>query len=808
MRLLCLRLVNYRKYRDERVEFVDGLMGIVGRNGAGKTTLIEAIAWCLYGRHASRSGHAEIMTTGAARGTTCSVTLDVEMDGEAFKIVREIKAGQPAGTARIYMQNESRALVTGAKEVTDYISSRLRMDRVAFFSSIFAKQKELTALSDLMPNERQKIISRLLRIDTVDTATQLIKSDKKSLQGRIDGYREGIRNMDEIKKEVLSIKSCLRDKKSDCKTAAKNATMSKNALNEAKRHLKRQEKTKDSYNKHKASMDSALSLHASKVADRDALRAELEDLESDRDRLESLRPDLDDYAGIKAEVDKLDGDAAKYAEKMAGKANVDNTKASMVAQKEELDERKSSMKDLESTLPDVDKLAADLDTLDDRLAAARDGKSTATAKADDLYKQIDDKKKTASRLRKLREGATCPTCNRPLGEDFAKIVEGIDEEISKLGGIASDRKRDADSASHDISDLQAEIDRAGAAVSKATETKNEIDRLQGLIEDGERRMEEHRSEMRMREKALAKYSAISYDEEEHKRLKERRDRLEKTHDEATLLEGHTKAIPSTAGKIAKLDKEIASLEKKIQLAKRAVSDSGFDGSEYSAAKSRHDEKDDADRAAREALISLQGDVKAAEADLKHAKKAISDEAKRAEKIAEMEKEAVMLARLEGIMADFKSDLIARIRPSLAARASDLLRRMTGGKYSTVDIDEKYNIRIESDGRMFGTDRFSGGEQDLASLCLRIAISQELTERAGSSGPRFIVLDEVFGSQDGERKSAILDAFAEISQEFRQIILITHIEDIKDALPYVAHVRDDRNESPTISIEGRSGGVAP
>ena len=808
MRLFGLRLVNYRKYRDASVEFVDGLMGIVGKNGAGKTTLIEAIAWCLYGKRASRSAHGEIMTTGAARGTTCSVTLDVEIDNEAFKIVRELKAGQPAGTAKIYSQNKSGALVTGAKEVTDYMSSRLRMDHVAFFTSIFAKQKELTALSDLAPSQRQKIISRLLRIDTVDSAIQMIKNDKKSLGDRIDGHREGAGDMGEIKKEVLSLKNTLRTKQLDCKIATKNTAATKNALTKAKHDLKKQEKIKDVYNKHKAALESALSLYSSKVSDREMLQTELADLENDRDRLDSLRQSLADYARIKANVDKLDGDASKYAEKMACKANVDDAKASIDTQIRELDERKSLMEDLESSLPDSDGLASDLAAFDERLAAARDAKSTARAKADDLHRRIEDKKKTVSRLKKLREDGTCPTCNRPLGDDFVEIVQSLDEEISELADIADAHKGSADRASHDMTDLEAEIDRAKAAVKEAAETKNEIDRLQSLIEDGERRMGEHRSEINMREKSLAQYSQLTYDEEEHRRLKERRDRLEETHDEATLLEGRTKSIPSTAAKIVKLDKEIRSLEEAIRLGKQAVSDSGFDVSEYSAVKLRHDKSDDIDRAARETLISLQGDVKAAKADLKHAEKTMFDEVERAKRIVEMEKEVAILARLEKIMADFKSNLIARIRPSLAARTSDLLRRMTGGKYSAVDLDGDYNIKIESDGKMFGIDRFSGGEQDLASLCLRIAISQELAERAGSEGPSFIVLDEVFGSQDGERKSAILEALSEISHEFRQIVLITHIEDIKDALPYVLHVREGPDGSPAIFVEGRPGGVTP
>ena len=43
MKISRLRLVHYRNYTDETVEFGDGIQLICGKNAQGKTNLLEAI---------------------------------------------------------------------------------------------------------------------------------------------------------------------------------------------------------------------------------------------------------------------------------------------------------------------------------------------------------------------------------------------------------------------------------------------------------------------------------------------------------------------------------------------------------------------------------------------------------------------------------------------------------------------------------------------------------------------------------------------------------------------------------------------
>ncbi|ENO11842.1 AAA domain protein [Thermoplasmatales archaeon SCGC AB-539-C06] len=137
-----------------------------------------------------------------------------------------------------------------------------------------------------------------------------------------------------------------------------------------------------------------------------------------------------------------------------------------------------------------------------------------------------------------------------------------------------------------------------------------------------------------------------------------------------------------------------------------------------------------------------------------------------------------LGMLSDIMSSFRTHLISRIRPTLSSYSSDFFERLTDGKYVGMELDKNYDILIYDAGNSYGIERFSGGEEDLANLCLRLAISEVITERAGGIF-NFIILDEIFGSQDMIRRQNIMKALNSLSSKFRQIFLITHIEDVKN-----------------------------
>ena len=125
--------------------------------------------------------------------------------------------------------------------------------------------------------------------------------------------------------------------------------------------------------------------------------------------------------------------------------------------------------------------------------------------------------------------------------------------------------------------------------------------------------------------------------------------------------------------------------------------------------------------------------------------------------------------------------------------------MSDNRYEDLELDENYEIYICDQGEKFPMSRFSGGETDLANLCLRIAISLLISE-SSRIGFSFIILDEIFGSQDMVRKENILNALARLRNRFAQIFLITHIEDIKDSVENLVCVTENEDGTSELQLQ--------
>ena len=124
---------------------------------------------------------------------------------------------------------------------------------------------------------------------------------------------------------------------------------------------------------------------------------------------------------------------------------------------------------------------------------------------------------------------------------------------------------------------------------------------------------------------------------------------------------------------------------------------------------------------------------------------------------------------------------------LASQAAELFGELTDHEYDRLDVDpETYEIRILDAGLSYGMDRFSGSETDLANLALRVAISEHVRFQSGGA-VGLLVLDAVFGPLDGDRKERMLLALERLRSRFRQILVVTHADDVKEQLPSAIQV---------------------
>jgi len=132
-------------------------------------------------------------------------------------------------------------------------------------------------------------------------------------------------------------------------------------------------------------------------------------------------------------------------------------------------------------------------------------------------------------------------------------------------------------------------------------------------------------------------------------------------------------------------------------------------------------------------------------------------------------------------------LIENALPELEQDTNDLLSRMTDTstqvsfitrKESKSGATETLDIRIADNMGTRSYELFSGGEAFRINLAVRIALSKLLSRRAGAE-LSFLLIDEGFGSQDAQGRDRLVEAIAAIKEDFQKILVITHIEELKD-----------------------------
>ncbi len=208
--------------------------------------------------------------------------------------------------------------------------------------------------------------------------------------------------------------------------------------------------------------------------------------------------------------------------------------------------------------------------------------------------------------------------------------------------------------------------------------------------------------------------------------------------------------------------------------------------EFSMAEKAYRELRDRERSRRDKLVELQASLHRC-AELERER----EENTRALRLAGEERgiyeELAIAFGKRGVQAL----IIESALPEIEVEANRLLGRMTDNRMHVAiesqrdtkkgETIETLEIRISDELGTRNYEMFSGGESFRVNFALRIALSRLLARRAGAPLPTLII-DEGFGTQDSTGKEKLVEAINSIQDDFEKILVITHIEDLKDAFP--------------------------
>jgi len=275
--------------------------------------------------------------------------------------------------------------------------------------------------------------------------------------------------------------------------------------------------------------------------------------------------------------------------------------------------------------------------------------------------------------------------------------------------------------------------------------------------------------------------------------------LSRSQDEAHEIMMKLAAEAEIRGKRDDIAQAILDLEKDIVKAKDEISSIGYDGNAHQKSridlseckKNLEDFRPQLSRKGIE-LGVLNGDLERLKGEERKKKEY---ERERAESINNLE----MLDIVKELLDGFLDQLLIRIRKNIEDSAGEILEEISG-RYNRVKIDDEFNICVEDGGRFYPTDRYSGGEIDMIAVSVRIAISEYLMlhERGDIGGYSFLILDEIFGSQDLMHRDNMINTLRRLDSRFPQVIVISHIGDVQGQFDNIINVIE--NESGDSIVE--------
>ena len=773
MILTKLTLKNFKKYKTKEFIFDEGLIGIIGKNGAGKSTIFEAILFALYGELKTKGYKEIIKNTSALPKDNVLVEFEFEFENNIYKIKREFRGKNLTPKAEIYKNDE--LIVTSVKEVNRYIVSLIKMNKSGFLNTLFASQKELTSLSNLNKDDRKKLIRKLLGFDKIDIVEIEIKEIIKRLKGELNLYNNDI-------------------------------LLSNEEINYKQKELNNLNLQKDDINKSKIDENYKLEIIKKEIIELKTLISEYDKKAKQKlkhqnklslinNDIQNAKNNLNELNNTKKEllIKQVEYEAQKFIkdEYLSLKELLQNQrilrdkylqKNSLLKTQELLRDRYKELKQkveiLKQEIIKKDNISKNIDLLHHEINSLENQKKELEDKIAGENKLIKDTQNKIKNIEKLGKESACPICTRPLLDEYENVLNSLFAEIQN-------------NYKKNIDDYQLSLNKI---IEKLNIKKNEFKKLDNslaILKSKQEDLKKLKKEFKEVEKQgilnknKIKNLEVEYDEKYHFKIEEEFKSLEEKYNKLLILENEIKRIEN-------IDKNINIENNKINILQNELLNLQNQKIEYDENK-HHNltkqfeeleiQKDKLLKTINEIEIKL----KTNEYKIKEIIKELDKNNEMLKKVEEIQKDILDYEKLKTHLNSFKNKLNSKIAPRISTIASDLFTKITKGRYQHIEISDEFDFYIYDDNQKYPIERFSGGEIDLANLVLRIAISKTLMELNGMSSISFLAFDEVFGSQDEDRRLQILQAFHTIKEQYKQIFLISHEIDIKEMFEKVIEI---------------------
>jgi exonuclease SbcC len=835
-----LSISGFLSYRDPvDIDFTGfELACIAGSNGAGKSSLLDAITWALFGQ--ARKRDDSLINT---QSSTAEVCLDFSYEGNTYRVQRTKPKGKTTLLEFHILQETGEDGIQQWKPLTEHtlrqtdtrIQQTLRMDYETFINASFFLQGKADQFTQQRPGDRKRILSSILDLDIWEDYRQraaekrrAVDADIAALDGRLHEIMEELAEEEQRKKRLTDLESeleTLGKQRLDQEAILKNIRQVAATLVEQKKWVQSQARRLEQDN---AQLEQMHARMQERCQERDALSEILS-------QAEQIKKDYTAWQEKKAELERWEAVAQQFREHEARRAEprakiqaegarLEGEAQTLRQQAEQIEIAQQVTEELGTQIAETEnqlviaetrlerraKLEENLHTAKDRLADAKAENPRLKAEMNELDARITQLKAT--------DGAQCPLCGQPLDDQQRiDLIAQLNEEGTQMGDKFRANKALLKQSDDMVSDLQSQINELRKAEIEARKYSNTLTELKSQLQNvktqqaewaktGAPRLAEIESaiessnfakEARLQLAEIdAELKEIGYDaaahdtvhqEEEIGRISEIRIRdLEKAYATLAPLE---REIADLETQVASREKESQKLQEEYLEAAAALAKAQAEAPDLHKAEGTFFDLQERENRLRLEVGAAQQKVLVLD-DLKTRQKELG---KRREVLAKEINQYKQLERAFG-KDGVPALLIEQALPEIETRANDILTRLSDGNMSIrfqtqaeykdkkrSDMRETLDIQISDHAGTRDYEMFSGGEAFRVNFAIRLALSEVLTQRAGAR-LQTLVIDEGFGSQDNQGRQRLVEAINLVRADFAKVLVITHIEELKDAFP--------------------------
>jgi exonuclease SbcC len=825
--------LSYKELVDINFEQLH-LASITGPNGAGKSSILDAMTWSLFGY--ARARNDQVINQ---QSETALVVMDFEYEQQLFR-VRRTKQLDKTQILEFYIRDQDaqqwRALTEhSVSDTQKRIQSTLRMDYDTFINASFFLQGKADQFTQLTPGDRKAILSNILGLEIWEQYLKKTKEIRKDLEFEKKRLESILFEIDKELADEEQLKIQLAQTQKDLVEKNKSKE-SHNLLIDQAKLLDSARVNAESQIKQQKSDIEKISSTLDKTRKRQhELSMQLETLQNQVQNAAQIEENYKQWLQIRLELDELNKKSVVYQKAKQELINIqheiDNEYKSLSTQKKFLDEKHIEIEQYKRTLPEIEQELAFFIKKQDEFSILISNKQKLHEKIQNLQGEISARREKIRHLEHLNNekrehlkefrgaGPECPFCSQPLTQDHKQKYENliIKEGVERKGIIEEENKL-IEQFTKEINEARIELKKIEAIENESTLTQNQIterrvnkNHMQNSIDEWQKKQsseyqtilqqlenrffeEKYQSQMASLHQEIEE---INFDEDKHSSFQQLENQLRGTEEKYRNLE-------TARGKLEPITKQLTDLLGDIKNDEQELADK----SEKLKKMQNEFEKLYANLPD---ILQLKKELDSIDIELSQISRRLGADKQRLDTIerkkvdkekiqAELDQLIVAISRYQKLEEAFGKNgvpalLIEQALPEIEAHANELLDRLTIGQLSIhfetqseykdkkrQDKKETLDILInDANGHTRAYEMFSGGEAFRINFAIRLALSQVLAKRSGAR-LQTLVIDEGFGSQDHTGRSRLVETINQVKRDFSKILIITHLEELKDAFP--------------------------